>query len=392
MDRVKIDPRLDWQGEMKKLGYNWHTDRGTPYWTEDAYYHFTTADVAKLTTAAETVHKMYIDAGQYVIDKKQMPLIGIEPKIADQVEQWWNDDIPTLFGRFDFVYDGVGQPKLLEYNADTPGNMVETAIIQRNWREQRFPGNSQFNNLQSALTDRFREQLRGRTNTLMHVMADAGIPEDAENAAFVGFCAQAAGFQFTYINGPDIGVDKRTGIFYDLQSREMRFIYKQYPWDVWIRDDVERAKAGRDHYYPYVQSKTAWWLEPLWKLMFSGKGMLPMLWELNTEHPNLLPAYRSPSEFIGQSRPYVTKPIWGLQGRNIKITGKDGNIIAQTAGDSTGTGYIYQAYREMPVFDDFRPVVSVWIVTDKAVAISVREDKGLITVDHSRFVPHIVKD
>ena len=33
------------------------------------------------------------------------------------------------------------------------------------------------------------------------------------------------------------------------------------------------------------------WIEPIWKMMWSNKGILPVLWRLFPDHPNLLPAY-----------------------------------------------------------------------------------------------------
>jgi glutathionylspermidine synthase len=38
-----------------------------------------------------------------------------------------------LHGRFDFLFDAQGCPRLLEYNAETALSLVETAVIQRHW-------------------------------------------------------------------------------------------------------------------------------------------------------------------------------------------------------------------------------------------------------------------
>ena len=49
------------------------------------------------------------------------------------VAESWSRDDPTLYGRFDFVYDGAGPAKLLEYNADTPTGLFESAVVQWQW-------------------------------------------------------------------------------------------------------------------------------------------------------------------------------------------------------------------------------------------------------------------
>ena len=38
-----------------------------------------------------------------------------------------------LMGRFDWSWDGVNPPKLLEYNADTPSLLLESSAISRDW-------------------------------------------------------------------------------------------------------------------------------------------------------------------------------------------------------------------------------------------------------------------
>ena len=35
-------------------------------------------------------------------------------------------------------------------------------------------------------------------------------------------------------------------------------------------------------------------IEPAWKMLLSNKAILPVLWELFPDHPNLLPAYFEP--------------------------------------------------------------------------------------------------
>ena len=43
-------------------------------------------------------------------------------------------------GRFDFAWDGVNPPKLLEYNGDTPSVLLEAAKPSLNWKNTKYPG------------------------------------------------------------------------------------------------------------------------------------------------------------------------------------------------------------------------------------------------------------
>ena len=45
----------------------------------------------------------------------------------------WEAEPPSVYGRFDLRYGGEWPPKLLEFNADTPTGLVESAVTQWNW-------------------------------------------------------------------------------------------------------------------------------------------------------------------------------------------------------------------------------------------------------------------
>ena len=52
---------------------------------------------------------------------------------GDYIKSVWFRQEPTIYGRFDFAYDGNRPPKLLEYNADTPTALLEAAVVQWFW-------------------------------------------------------------------------------------------------------------------------------------------------------------------------------------------------------------------------------------------------------------------
>ncbi len=53
------------------------------------------------------------------------------------------------------------------------------------------------------------------------------------------------------------------------------------------------------------------WLEPAWKSIISNKALLPMLWEMFPNHPNLLAACFS-EDAHPEMEKYVIKPIFSL--------------------------------------------------------------------------------
>src|SRR5581483_11138900 len=59
--RVSIDPRPNWQKEVEKYGFMYHTLRGEPYWDETAFYQFTAFEIDTLELATQTLHQMCLD-------------------------------------------------------------------------------------------------------------------------------------------------------------------------------------------------------------------------------------------------------------------------------------------------------------------------------------------
>ena len=73
-----------------------------------------------------------------VTSERMMALLEIPEASRDYVADSWARGEPSLYGRFDFAYDGAGPAKLYEYNADTPTSIFETAVFQWLWLEDRI--------------------------------------------------------------------------------------------------------------------------------------------------------------------------------------------------------------------------------------------------------------
>lgn len=130
--------------------------------------------------------------------------------------------------------------------------------------------------------------------------------------------------------------------------------------------------------------------EPPWKAVHSNKALLPMLWKMFPNHPNLLPAYFEDEIAHSGLREYVKKPIFVREGWNISII-RNGAVIEEIDGPYGEEGFIYQAFEPLPVFDRNRTLIGSWLIGDQPAGISIREDSSLITHDLSRFLPHILE-
>ena len=377
MQRIAISPRRDWQKTVEDLGLIWHTlADGKPYWNESAYYRFSASQVDTLEAATAELYRICMEAGQHVIDNNLFARFGIPDFMVPIIRRSWNEEPPALnHGRFDLGYDGIRPPKLFEYNCDTPTSMLEAAVIQWDWKESVFPKSDQFNSLHDKLLAKWKDlvpYLKGGRVHFGHVDDTAG--EDTLTVAYLRDLAEQVGLKTTGIFMRDIGWNDTARRFVDLDSYPIDVLFHLYPWE-WL---------VKEQFGPYIADSdaTMGWIEPPWKMMLSNKAILPVLWELFPNHPNLLPAYFEP-----KGAKYVKKPLLSREGANLTIV-KDGATIAGTDDGASPEGYIYQELYDLPTFGSNRPVIGSWVVDGAPAGMGIRED-DLITGNTARFVPHV---
>jgi glutathionylspermidine synthase len=296
----------------------------------------------------------------------------------------WRAHAPSLYGRFDFAFDGIGPAKLLEYNADTPTSIFETALFQWQWLEDRIAngtlpaGADQYNRLHDALVERFGSLFT--PGSTVHFASVDDHVEDRQTVRYLEDVARQAALDPAFVAIDRIGVDG-DGAFVDGEDVLIAALFKLYPWEDMLREPYAKELA----------STRTLFLEPAWKALLSNKGILPLLWDRHRGHPNLLPAaFADDAAGLTAIGPaFVRKPIFSREGWDIELV--DGEQTARGPEGGYGEeGYIVQALSPLPVFDGNHAVIGSWIVGDEPVALSVREDDGPITRDLARFVPHAI--
>ncbi len=370
MQRHVSTPRPDWRAKVESVGLTYHSHENGPYWDESACYELTAAEVDTLEAAANALHFLCIDAAEAVIENEWWPRLGIVPEAVPAILRSWERDDFSLYGRFDLAYDGTSPPKLLEYNADTPTALVEAAVAQWYWLQDTRPKADQFNSIHERLIKAWR-RWKGKT---IHF---SGIKEHAEDEMTVLYlrdtCEQA-GVTAKSVFVEDIGWDRRNKQFVDLDLCRIKHCFKLYPWE-WLWEEQFARNLANDP----VQ-----FIEPAWKMLLANKGLLPILWELFPEHPNLLPAFDTAEPLRGC---YVRKPKLGREGSNVTWMNA-GMVLEETGGHYGAEGHVFQAPAVIPEFDGQHPVFGVWVIDHEAAGLGIREDTRRITGNLSRFVPH----
>lgn len=375
MQRRSVSPRPDWERTVEGQGLIYHHGPGGRYWDESACYVFTSREIDELEAASNELHRLALEAGQHIIDDRRFSDFGIPDAAIDAIIWAWNEEPPAIYGRLDLAYDGSHPPKLLEYNADTPTSLIEASVIQWYWLTDVEPGADQFNSIHERLVAKWRE-LHAYVNSPLHfAAAEDAQAEDLLTATYLRETANQAGLTTSALLMKDIGWDAGARQFVDLEGRRIQSIFKLYPWE-WL---VHEA------FGPYVLEtyRATRWIEPIWKMLWSNKALLAVLWELFPNHPNLLPAYLDGPRDLGR---YVKKPKLAREGANITYVGE---TTIETTGAYGEEGFVWQATADLPRFDGKYAVIGSWLVDGVSCGMGIRESDTPVTDNLSRFVPHL---
>lgn len=376
MQRIKITPRNNWEKAVEKLGFGFHSIN-IPYWDESAYYRFSMDEILKIEQATLELWDMCLNAVQFVIDTKQFDKFHIPEWFVPQIEKSWNDDHPSIYGRFDLVYKD-GAIKLLEFNADTPTSIYEAGIVQWYWLQDFNKDKDQFNSIHEKLVDCWAYLKQYLHNDTLHFTCVKRNLEDLTTTEYLRDCAIQAGLDTQLIFIDDIGWDEDKKIFADLEEKEIRNIFKLYPYE-WLVTEAFGKHIITD-------SNKTFWIEPAWRMILSNKAILPILWHLYPNHPYLLKAYFEQGDLVD----YVKKPILSREGANIEIV-KQGTTVIKSGGEYGTEGFIYQELCELPEFEGNYTVLGSWVIGQQAAGIGIRENDSLITNNTSRFIPHLIE-
>ncbi len=392
MERVASTPRADWQATIEAQGLvYWKTElpdgTTTSYWHEEHHYVLTSEEVYEMEATARVLMELLVEAGDHVLAKGMFHRFGIPGWVGMRIRETWASEPPMLYGRFDFAYVD-GQLKLLEYNADTPTCLLETAV-QWHWlQDVHGDGADQWNRVHEALVERWTELREGHRLPDGHVhFLHTSAEQSGEDWLTVGYLtetARAAGLKVTALAIEQLGMIDGEG-FVDLEGEPVRTAFKLYPWEWLVHEELAHEALGRMGAAPGETQ----WIEPIWKMLWSNKAILAVLWELFPDHPNLLPTYFDEDKPADMTS-YVRKPLLAREGANAVVY-IDGEEVERGPDQDYGAeGFVVQAYADLGSYDGARPVLGVWTVDMEPAGLGIRESDGYVTNNSSRFVPHLI--
>ena len=224
-----------------------------------------------------------------------------------------------------------------------------------------------------------------------------GADEDRMTDAYLEDTAHQAGLHTRHLGMHQVGWDAKRKPFVDLDNHAMGTLFKLYPWEWLLAEPFgpnaleTLPPASALHEYGPRKDRRIWgsmlWMEPIWKMMWSNKALLAILWELNPGHELLVPAYLDgPREL----KSFVRKPLLGREGAGIAVV-RDGSCRGGHAGRRCAQGYVWQALAPMAEAAGKTAVFGSWLVDGEPAGMGIRESAGPVTSNTSSFIPHLFR-
>ena len=378
---------------LESLGFVWHTDSDESAYIADELVVITKAEAEAYHNAANELYDMFVEAGEYVIENNLFHEIGIPFNLVEVIRESWENEVHWhLYGRFDLAGGIDGKPiKLLEFNADTPTALFETAVVQ--WailKQNGLEETAQFNALYEALLENFQ-----RLVTLEEDVSDfearyegwkflftsiRGNSEEENTVRLLQHIAAEAGYdtEFAYID--EVEFDAEEGIFFQDENYELWF--KLIPWEDIALEESDLAMLLTN----IIKHQKAIIFNPAYTLLFQSKGILKILWDLYPSHPLLLETAYAPL----RGKTSVAKPVFGREGESILILDEEGTVIEGGEGDYDNHKRVYQAYTELPIDAQENSYQAGVFYAYEACGLGFRKG-GKILDNMSKFVGHIVQ-
>ncbi|WP_297524406.1 glutathionylspermidine synthase family protein, partial [Sulfurovum sp.] len=213
---------------LESLGFVWHTDSDESAYISDELVVISEAEAETYYEAANTLYDMYVEAGEYIVEHNLFHEIGIPFNLVELIKESWENEVHWhLYGRFDLAGGIDGKPiKLIEFNADTPTALFETAVIQ--WamlKQNGLEEAAQFNALYEALLDNFKrlvtldedvsgfeERYEGWKFLFTSIRGNA---EEENTVKLLQHIATEAGYDTEFAYMDEIEFSAEEGIFYN---------------------------------------------------------------------------------------------------------------------------------------------------------------------------------
>lgn len=376
--------------EFERMGLLWHTDLDNTEYISNELIQVSEAEAEAYYDACNELYDMYVEAASYVIENNLFYELDIPNSLIDSIIQSFEQDVHWhIYGRFDLAGGLDGKPiKLLEFNADTPTMLYESAAVQYALlKANGYDGDSQFNNIYTAISQNFQRLITLSDDvSSFHEMYEGwrilfssirGSAEEEKTVRFLQDMAHDAGLKTDFCYVDEVQLSPTDGVFYNDVNFE--FWFKFIPWENISIDEPELALIIND----IMANQKAILLNPAYTILFQSKRILKILWDLYPNHPLLLESDYNP---LGKKQ--VKKHAFGREGANVSILDSSGKPITAKGGEYENHKPIYQEFYPLNTHNGSFYQANVFFAFESC-GLGFRKGSEIID-NYSKFVSHVI--
>lgn len=376
--------------DFERMELFWHTDPDNTEYISNELIHVSEEEADAYYDACNELYDMYVEAASYVIENNLFYELDIPNSLIDSIVQSFEEDVHWhIYGRFDLAGGLDGKPiKLLEFNADTPTMLYESAAVQYALlKANGYDGDSQFNNIYTAISQNFQRLITLSDDVSnFHEMYEGwrilfssirGSDEEEKTIRFLQDMANDAGLQTDFCYVDEVSLSPTDGIFYN--DINFEFWFKFIPWENISIDEPELALIIND----IMANQKAILLNPAYTILFQSKRILKILWDLYPNHPLLLETSYEPL-----NKKQVKKHAFGREGANVSILDASGKPITTKSGEYANHKSIYQEFYSLNTHNGSFYQANVFFAFESC-GLGFRKGSEIID-NYSKFVSHVV--
>ncbi len=377
------------------------------------------AQLEEMRKAAEALGRIYAKTIRIVQQGEPALLaeLGLPPASFGAIRLRFDEEVPTLIGRFDFALTPHGL-KMLEFNSDTPTGIVEAFHV--NGRVCAAYGEEDPN---EGCSGAFRQAFK----RMMDLYREAGYAsehvvfssldwheEDAGTTRYLLRQSGIAGAEFAALSDIRVEGDRiwaqRNDGDQGVASNPIDVLYRLHAIEKLAEDrDTDGYPTG-EHVLELIADGKLAIINPPSGFAAQTKALQALIWNLHQagefyseeEHEAIeaymLPTFMEPC--FPEVTPYVVKPILGREGSGVTIYAGSGEVAEESGEDEYGDQpMVYQQYAELPRIRvetltgpyEGRLLWGCFLINGRSSAVIARVG-GSITNNLSYYLPSSVID
>lgn len=317
----------------------------------------------ELRQASEQLGEVFARTAEIVMqgDDELLEELGLPEPTWGAVRSSLPALLPTVLGRFDFAATPGGL-KLLEFNAETPTDIVEAFYVNGRVCERfgvRNPNEGMVNQLRQAFAhavDAYREKEFSAERIVF-----SSVAWHDEDAGTTRYLLAQSGLTARFVPLTDLRVyEDRLQVWDGHDHTPVDLMYRLHPLEKLAEEKDADGYPTGPHLLDIVARGRLALINPAAALIAQSKATQALIWNLHegnefysaNEHATIrkymLPTYFE-NRFSGKNC-YVTKPVYGREGGAISVFGHGSELLARDEEPNYWEQpVVYQQYAELPV-------------------------------------------